>query len=607
MRKRKYKLLTLVFSLGLLAGCGGGSQDFVSVGDSGGLAPFVVTESSATLGRNGDLVDTLELEGFDAQGNIVYPATLVPFSKDTAFPNFPDGVTKVQVDYLRNGGYLLFRAESTITPGQRLLSDPSESATEAHSSEFNVGAASGGGFELSHTVSGPYIPSRENIGVSVSAQQEEKSYSGPLKLKGICYSPAPINFSNKDAPSVGDLFWDTYVETVKNTTIYNWYGIWGSGALGDTGYYGRDDIKEIRNMGANSIRVYSMLSRQLSGGKDDPIPAPGTGNHFQHKQFLDRCWNNGNNPIYVLVGVPLPDVCFRSDIAPKTGEIAFWEYVLEETVNDTKDHPAVLGYVIMNEHDAEPTSFPRDPNKPVNGPYFPGEPSPLTEYFYGQTAKYADAVKAAAPKKLVGWALHDAPEFVQFASVKPDPGPTYMEQLKSFDFWGVNTYHNDSLNAIFGTNSPGNYTSLPANVKKPVLFTEFGWPATTHKDGKLHEDATTHANVAKVVTERYKEAFENPLLLGAYYFEFQDEWWKQGGGQNHTWDPTTAPPNNFPNGYWDEEGFGLFSTAPTSPREATDSPFPEGGAGPVLPLDTLTPRIPIIDALRAVYTDPKYR
>jgi hypothetical protein len=303
----------------------------------------------------------------------------------------------------------------------------------------------------------------------------------------------------------------------------------------------------------------------------------------------------------------MPDVCFRADISPKPDEIAFWEHVLTETVQDTKDHPAVLGYVIMNEHDSEPASFPRDANLPPNAPYAPGVPNDLTEYFYHQTAKYADQVKAAAPKKLVGWALHDVPEFVRFASVRPDPGPTYMEQLHSFDFWGVNTYHNDSLDPILGSNYPGNYASLPEDVKKPVIFTEFGWPATTHKDGKLYEDQTTHEKVATAISARFPEALANPLMLGTYYFEFQDEWWKQGGGHIFTWDPTTAAGNTFPNGFWDEEGFGLFSTAPTPPRKATDSPYPEGGSGPVLPLDTLTPRIPIIDALKAVYTDPQFQ
>ncbi len=211
MRKKNYQLLGLALSLGLFAGCGGNSNDFVVVGD-GSQIPFVITESSTNLGRNGDLVDTLELEGFDAEGTVIYPATLVPFSKDTAFPNFPDGVVRVQVDYLRNSGFLLFRAESTLVPGQRTLTDPSESAAAAHASEFTVNTTAGG-FGLTHSVSGPYIPSRENAQVTISAQQTEKTYSEALRLKGICYSPAPI-FSNKDGPAVGDLFWDTFTETV---------------------------------------------------------------------------------------------------------------------------------------------------------------------------------------------------------------------------------------------------------------------------------------------------------------------------------------------------------------------------------------------------------
>lgn len=599
---KRERFLSILACLGLLAGCGGTSPYVPPSGASGGTRTFTVTEPSTTLARDGQTVDSLEMEGFDRNGNVIYPPTVEPFGATVVFPNFPPGVARIQLDYLADQGHILHRAEHDISPGQTLLADPDQFETSDHQSHFTI-APKADGFELVRTVTGPSIPSAETQAGQILAQQSgDATYSSPLKLKGVCYSPAPINFSNKDGPAVGDLFWDTFQSG--GQSIYNWYGLWGFGALGDTGYSARDDLKQIRALGANSIRVYSMTSRQLES--KDSIPAPGTGHHFTHELFLGRCWNNGNQPLHVLVGIPLPDVCFRADITPREGEIAFWEHVLAETVEDTKNFPAVIGYVIMNEHDAQPTSFPRDPNSP-SGPYVPGEPSRLTDYFYSQTARYADQVKAAAPNKLVGWALHDVPEFVQFASVRPATGQTYMQQLHSFDFWGVNTYHNDSLDAIFSTNAPGNYTTLPPGMKKPVLFTEFGWPATTHRDGKLYEDATTQENVARTVTARFTEALDNPLLLGTYYFEFQDEWWKQGGGQNFTWDPTTAGPNTFPNGYWDEEGFGLFSTSVTSPRQPTDSPFPADGSGPALPLDTLTPRIPIIEALKAVYTNPKYK
>lgn len=568
------RLVVLSLSLFLSSACGDTSST------NGATFQLLVTEPEE-ISRDGDLVDAIELEGFDEDGNLIHGPVRVAFGSEMAFDGVPKEVTQVQLDYLRNGGYLLYRAETAVATSAR-LDNPSELPAAKHESEFAV-AERDGVFQVQRTRLGASV-STDDARLGPDSETDETA----IRLKGVCYSPAPINFSNKDAPAVGDLFWDSF--QAGGSTIYNWFALWGRGDLGN-GNYARDDLGKIRQLGANTLRVYSLISRQL--GTDGRVPAPETGEHFLHKQFLDAAWNNGNQPLYVLVDIPMPAAAFQSDTVPTPGEIEFWEATLEETVRDLAGHPAVIGFNVFNEQDSMNAAFPDQGRGPVDA---------RTDYFYSQTAKYADLIKSIAPDKLVGWALHDAPDFVKFASKFPESGPSYMEQLASFDYWGVNTYQTENFDSIFGESFAGSYAGLEGSARKPVLFTEFGMPATGHDaNGALYEDASTRGKTAEFVSRMYTLAFGQGLLLGSYYFEFSDEWWKQAPNDATRWNPGHTS-QSFPNGFWDEEGFGLFSVS-TQGRAPTDSPW--AGSGPRLPQDKLTERTEITSALKAAYESVK--
>ena len=59
----------------------------------------------------------------------------------------------------------------------------------------------------------------------------------PISLGGICYSPAPLNGSNKFAPAIGDWYWDSF------DGVTRWEALWNR------------DIPQIRHLQANAIRV----------------------------------------------------------------------------------------------------------------------------------------------------------------------------------------------------------------------------------------------------------------------------------------------------------------------------------------------------------------
>jgi hypothetical protein len=383
-------------------------------------------------------------------------------------------------------------------------------------------------------------------------------------IKGVCYSPAPINGSNQFAPALGDWYWDEF------SPITGWEALW------------KRDLHNIRNMGCNTIRVYCSLSRQLNSDGTFPVPW-NSGHKFTHQTFLDWCWN-GSAPklsqrqMYVLVGIPLPaNMLWKTqyDNTPQT-QIDYWTNVLRETVASMAQHPAVLGFTIQNEQDGADVCY-NDPE--------------LATFWWGQVEKFAAIVKAAAPDKLVGMATHDDPNI-------PLKAYSYMAKCPHMDFWGVNTYQTMSFDSVFS-----GYNDLTGSALKPVILTEFGLPATGHSDpgnpASIYEDLITRRKTADVIGKMLPQAFENRLGLGVYYFEYCDEWWNQPEAPNiFTWFGGPSAPG-FPNGYWDNDGFGLYSTK-RGGNLPNNAPIWVKN-GPNMPVDVQTERAEITACLITTY------
>src|ERR1700693_1656000 len=125
------------------------------------------------------------------------------------------------------------------------------------------------------TVSGE--PAKAGLQVSIDSGAPQS-----FSIKGVCYSPCPINGSNGYGPNLGDWFWDSFSG--------QGYGITGWNALWDR------DFPNLAAMGVNTIRIYNMMSRQLTS--DGKYRQPWDSDHlFTHTNFLDACAKAG---LYVL-------------------------------------------------------------------------------------------------------------------------------------------------------------------------------------------------------------------------------------------------------------------------------------------------------------------
>ncbi|MEP3386614.1 MAG: hypothetical protein ABJO02_00415, partial [Reichenbachiella sp.] len=147
----------------------------------------------------------------------------------------------------------------------------------------------------------------------------------PFFAKGVSYSPVPWGSCSAFNP-YGDF------------TINTWRSIW------------KRDLALMRVNGVNLLKTYNTL---------DSIQLVEAGNPFtwdhNHEEFLKACWNNGTNPIYVLMGYALPKndaAIFLSANWNDAGNVAKRALVKTGLIDLAKSwgqYPAVMGFVMANE------------------------------------------------------------------------------------------------------------------------------------------------------------------------------------------------------------------------------------------------------------------
>jgi hypothetical protein len=224
----------------------------------------------------------------------------------------------------------------------------------------------------------------------------------------------------------------------------------------------------------------------------------------------------------------------------------------ETIARNTKDHPAIIGYMLGNEN------VGNDINNPE---------------FWTKLNQISDSIKRIAPNKLTFTA------FIDDAMNSVIAGRDYMTSL---DVWGINTFRGRTLGNF--------YSAYAAASNKPVFITELGFPASVRTGGIPQPMPDNGARVGEYAGDVLREinlhrSDYNPseVVGGVFWFMFSDEWWKQEcpncwspEGQpcmctksTHDYSKTSSYPN-FPGGWWDEEWFGLY-TIDRVPRAAADT------------------------------------
>ncbi len=650
MKTQKSSMVSLMAATALmLAGCGNSQQDHWVTGQTG--SPQVQTGTLALRqATTHPEADTLGLTFLDAAGaEVGYSEAVIEGTEasakavlaqggggvDTSVPNVPLSTRSVKIDHLRNGGYALADETEEVT----------WNGTTGTSTDTSVPTEVDGDTSR-------WKGSVDDTGRAHLTVQQGGATAQEFLLKGVAYSPAPIGYNTRQGLDLGDFFWDSPAPQY----FIDWQKMW------------ERDIENMRKMGFNTIRVYNMIPyhfRQLNpndppiAGIPDPSTVPNNVDYvYEHKKFLDACWNNGKDPIYVIVGISMPDEVWYKQINDNKATdtfiaavIKFWEAAFPKVVEQTADHPAVMGYTMFNEK-----AFPQ---------YFADTGGATAEFWWGQVKRFSEQAKTLAPDKLVGWATNDDPSLPQRAR------GFLASHGQALDFFGVNgyqtSYWRDSLD-VYKKEALG-------ALARPVILTEFGIPNTTRTNRTnfqpylepaftalknriaalfgvdasqittggadvnltfpteasansiVNNDPQVLAGSAEIVGRMTKGAFEHPICVGQTYFDWSDEWWKQESYASVQIPDTTSPDPNakrtvygvelspfkqeggqpldrFPGGYWDEEGFGLHSVA-VNPQRTPQQVFTPNSreAGANTRPDILTPRQPVVDALLGAYKD----
>lgn len=299
----------------------------------------------------------------------------------------------------------------------------------------------------------------------------------PFIVKGVGYSPVPVGGGPKD------------YYTSEYANIHN------------------RDLQLLRKMGANTIRLW------------------GWDNSVDHTDFLNKAYNNGKDPIYVVVSFGVsPDAKISSpDVRNKL------KSDFRKMVAKYKDNPAVLMWIVGNELNAK------------------------GEYIYDDLFSFANDMAKEAH-------IEEGANYHPVAITMVDKNLTnvikkYDPKMTSLDVWSAQLYRGKSF---------GNFFREYQNASsKPVVILEFGIDSY---DSRNH---TEYQKIqAEYMTSLWKHIENNlNIVIGGVVTSYSDTWWKGKGGR----EPSSGCPENnlsfhsdcgnpiqsHPDGYSNEEWWGI--------------------------------------------------
>lgn len=260
----------------------------------------------------------------------------------------------------------------------------------------------------------------------------------PFIIKGVGYSPVPIGDERKDYFTSPD--------------IYN------------------RDLPLLREMGANAIRV---------GIRNNDI-------NYTH--FLNKAYNNGEDPIYVIASFWInPDSNVSSQSVRNMLKSNFREMVAKH-----KDNPAILMWVIGNELDLH---WKRE-NKDKLDDVFS-----LIDEMAKEAHLEEGSNRHPVTTVLVDW---DSIDTIKI----------YDSKMTYLDLWSINIYRGKTF---------GDFFIKYQNVSsRPVAILEFG--IDSYDDINHVEYESMQAEYAKSL---WKEIETNSnITIGGSITSYSDQWWK---------------------------------------------------------------------------------
>lgn len=210
--------------------------------------------------------------------------------------------------------------------------------------------------------------------------------------------------------------------------------------------------------------------------------------------------------------------------------LGWWQddvLLVTQRVNDVKDHPAILAWVLGNEWN-------------YNQLYSNGQLS--TDDVRDRINQAAGLIKAADPTR---------PVVTVFGEIG-DIGPM-IDAMPAIDIWGINAYRGKDHSALIA-----DWAELS---NKPMFISEYGGDAWDSRNGGA-ENTDAQAEAATALTQQIIDAYTTTngggITSGGCIFEWADEWWKSGAVNPTEHDTASELTGGvYPDGVFNEEWWGI--------------------------------------------------
>jgi hypothetical protein len=258
-----------------------------------------------------------------------------------------------------------------------------------------------------------------------------------------------------------------------------------------------------------------------------------------HTDFLDKAYNNGINPIYVIITFWMGQSDCQ-DIASKAARDEIKDR-FRYMVAANKNHPAVLMWAIGNE---------------LNAPWLCGDNLNALFELLNEMAQVAHEEEGENAHPVTA-PLVDI-DLINTIATYGGINDTSMAQL---DVWSANIYRGDSFGNLFDE-----YTAVSG---KPFVILEYGIDAYDNRYGDEYENIGIpyQATYAEAL---WKEIEDNSdVCSGGSIMAYCDEWWKGKYGQPGPGCPDYDPcfhstcgylTGCHPDGFSNEEWWGIMRT-----------------------------------------------
>jgi RHS repeat-associated protein len=318
-------------------------------------------------------------------------------------------------------------------------------------------------------------------------------------IKGVNYSPVPIGADPEITPPYGDYF------TAQHSPIYE------------------RDLPLLREMGANTVRL-----RSWNTGVD-------------HSDFLNKAYNNGIRPIYVVLTFPIGPVLYPDISSPGARKRIKADF--RAMVKAHKHHPAILMWSIGDE---------------LNN----------SKMYGGRLKEIFSLINEMASEAHAEEGTYFHPVTTPLADIDLINTINANELLTpDLDIWGANVYRGASFGPLF--------SDFKKVSTKPLLITGFGIDAYDENSGEEYENIGEPYQ-ATYAESLWKEVQANQdVCLGGIIRSYSDEWWLGKFGNTLEGCPDLDsshhsacghPSTSDPDGFVNDEWFGMMRVKENGPN-----------------------------------------